>query len=203
MKNHLKTDEVLFKDFLSCNSEALYQLLQKYYTEIISISLKHLSSLDHSEDFIQDLMIMLITKKGKLTGVKKVKLWLLDLVRKRAIDYFRKAKSGIGGRQILIGDQDRLDSFADEKIPLEEFEEKPEELQILNSNIKDLRKCLNKLAQEDAIFFERCLEEEMKNSAALQKEFNLTTRELTVRKQRIKRNLKRCIINFRKTQPES
>ena len=111
------------------------QLYEKYHQDVFQFIFYMVKSRETAEDLMQEVYIKVMNNYEKFEGKSSERTWLYSIARNTAIDYYRKQKNW--KQRLSFNFEWGRDSIKDDQ-PL------PEEVALLNDDIKSVYKSLEK-----------------------------------------------------------
>ena len=113
---------------------AFLQLYDKYHQDIFQFLFYMVKNRETAEDLVQEVYVKVLNSYDRFEGKSSEKTWLFSIARNTAIDYFRKEKSW---KQRIFDNFDWSRETITDPLPL------PEEVAVLNHDIRMIYKCLD------------------------------------------------------------
>jgi len=146
-----------------------------------------------SQDLISETFLAGLKSKANFKGEASERTWLISILKRKIIDYYRKINSGKGKAEVHIsyregeGEGDWLEENAAD--PLDKTAEDSMENRELGLVILE---CLDKLNEKQAEIFKKKTIEGM-DSEAICKEYNITPSNLWVIIHRARKAMAECL----------
>ncbi len=110
----------------AANAITPHELVRKYAQDVLGLCIAHTKNFHDSEDIMQDVFIKAISKLDTLKDTSRARAWLMQIVRRKCIDYHRNQPART--EQI----SENIESLVDEK----------------NKRIENLHKAITQLPEE-------------------------------------------------------
>lgn len=109
-------------------------LYEKYHQDVFQFLYYLVKNRETAEDLMQEVYIKVLHSYERFEGKSSEKTWLFSIARNTAIDHFRKQKSWM---------QRILPNFDWSRDTLKDYEPLPEEIAILNEEVKRIYQSLD------------------------------------------------------------
>ena len=126
-----KTDKELILLCLSGHDGGYTGLYNRYAKKVYNSINRIVSHTGEAEDILQDTFCAVFSDVGKLESVLNIEAWVKRVAINRSLSHLRKKK-------ILFSDLGEMD--------LEDVEEDPQEMEILDCRVDDLKKSIEALS---------------------------------------------------------
>ncbi|WP_378186742.1 sigma-70 family RNA polymerase sigma factor [Aquimarina sp. W85] len=170
--------------------------VDKYSTYLYNYTIVRVASREIAQDLVQETFFAGLKSMKNFKGEASEKTWLIAILKRKIIDYYRKSNSKKGRAEIRIspsGDTDTGGDWLEEKVA-DPFESNVEN-QIENSELgKAIYECLDKLPEKQADIF-RLKTIEGFETEAICNEYGITASNLWVIIHRARTAMASCLEN--------
>jgi RNA polymerase sigma-70 factor (ECF subfamily) len=150
---------------------------------------------DHivAQDLISETFLAGLKSKKNFKGEASERTWLISILKRKIIDYYRKINSKKGKAEVHIAYRDE-DSEGDwlEENAADPFDKTAEDTMENKELGLAILECLDKLPQKQATIFKKKTIENF-DTEAICKEYNITPSNLWVIIHRARKNLAECL----------
>lgn len=149
-----------------------------------------------AEDLIQDTFLSAIKAVDNFRGGSSVRTWLIGILKRKIIDYYRKSTKEIPASDLTVWEEDDDTVYFDHdghwKRSLQEWSETPEELVVNQEFWKTFRSCLSGLPDSHRRAF-TLREVDGVDSEEICKILSITSSNLWVMLHRARSKLRKCL----------
>lgn len=117
------------------------RLYEQYHHDLFNFLFYMVKNRNHVEDLVQEVYVKVLKSYQNFEGKSSEKTWLFSIARHVAIDWFRKQNRQSG--------KDSLQANLPETLAAQML--LPEELAVLQEDIRELYQCLDKCTQDQRI----------------------------------------------------
>ncbi|WP_196895633.1 sigma-70 family RNA polymerase sigma factor [Aureivirga marina] len=168
--------------------------IDKYADYLFNYTITRVNNHDIAKDLVQETFFAGLRAKDNFQGKASERTWLVSILKRKIIDYYRKINSAKGQAEIKLSfydDGENEGRWIEERVP--QMWENEAEKNIENDELKDtLEKCINNLPEKYAVVF-RMKTIQQFETEEICKELDITSSNLWVMIHRARTQLRRCM----------
>jgi len=168
--------------------------VQLHADYLFNYTISRINDRDISKDLVQDTFFAGLNAMGNFQGKASERTWLISILKRKIIDYYRKINSAKGKAEVKMNfysDGEREGEWIEERVPSSWGSEI--EKQIENEELSDvLEKCIDALPEKYSIVF-RLKTIEQFDTEEICKELEITSSNLWVIIHRARTQLRKCM----------
>lgn len=168
--------------------------IDKYADYLYNYSISRVSNSDLAKDLVQDTFFAGLKSAKNFQGKASERTWLVSILKRKIIDYYRKINSKKGQAEVRMSfydDGENEGSWLEERVP--QSWDNASEKNIENEELKNqLESCIQKLPEKYAIVFRMKTVQEFETEEIC-KELGITSSNLWVIIHRARTQLRKCM----------
>jgi RNA polymerase sigma-70 factor (TIGR02943 family) len=175
----------------SLNPEKWVPLYADY---LFNYTISRINNHDQAKDLVQDTFFAALNAKDNFQGKASERTWLISILKRKIIDYYRKINSAKGKAEVKMNfysDGEREGDWIEERVPTDWNAEVEKNIENDELTIA-LEKCINNLPEKYAMVF-RMKTIQQFETEEICKEFDVTTSNLWVIIHRAKLLMRECL----------
>ncbi|MFT6959212.1 MAG: RNA polymerase sigma-70 factor (TIGR02943 family) [Polaribacter sp.] len=168
--------------------------IDNYADYLYNYSISRVSNADLAKDLVQDTFFAGLKSAKNFQGKASERTWLVSILKRKIIDYYRKINSKKGQAEVRMSfydDGENEGSWLEERVP--QSWDNASEKKIENEELKNqLESCIQKLPEKYAIVFRMKTVQEFETEEIC-KELGITSSNLWVIIHRARTQLRKCM----------
>jgi len=168
--------------------------IDNYADYLYNYSISRVSNSDLAKDLVQDTFFAGLKSAKNFQGKASERTWLVSILKRKIIDYYRKINSKKGQAEVRMSfydDGENEGSWLEERVP--QSWDNASEKKIENEELKNqLESCIQKLPEKYAIVFRMKTVQEFETEEIC-KELGITSSNLWVIIHRARTQLRKCM----------
>jgi RNA polymerase sigma-70 factor (TIGR02943 family) len=168
--------------------------IDNYADYLYNYSISRVNNSDLAKDLVQDTFFAGLKSAKNFQGKASERTWLVSILKRKIIDYYRKINSKKGQSEVRMSfydDGENEGSWLEERVP--QSWDNASEKKIENEELKNqLESCIQKLPEKYAIVFRMKNVQEFETEEIC-KELGITSSNLWVIIHRARTQLRKCM----------
>jgi RNA polymerase sigma-70 factor (TIGR02943 family) len=168
--------------------------IDNYADYLYNYSISRVNNADLAKDLVQDTFFAGLKSAKNFQGKASERTWLVSILKRKIIDYYRKINSKKGQAEVRMSfydDGENEGSWLEERVP--QSWDNASEKKIENEELKNqLESCIQKLPEKYAIVFRMKTVQEFETEEIC-KELDITSSNLWVIIHRARTQLRKCM----------
>ena len=165
-----------------------------YADYLFNYTISRINNHDQAKDLVQDTFFAALNAKDNFQGKASERTWLISILKRKIIDYYRKINSAKGKAEVKMNfysEGEREGDWIEERVP-------PDWIAEVEKNIENdeltiaLEKCINNLPEKYAMVF-RMKTIQQFETEEICKELEITSSNLWVIIHRARTQLRKCM----------
>ena len=175
----------------SLNPEKWVPLYADY---LFNYTISRINNHHQAKDLVQDTFFAALNAKDNFQGKASERTWLISILKRKIIDYYRKINSAKGKAEVKMNfysDGEREGDWIEERVPTDWNAEVEKNIENDELTIA-LEKCINNLPEKYAMVF-RMKTIQQFETEEICKELEITSSNLWVITHRARTQLRKCM----------
>jgi RNA polymerase sigma-70 factor (TIGR02943 family) len=168
--------------------------IDNYADYLYNYSISRVNNSDLAKDLVQDTFFAGLKSAKNFQGKASERTWLVSILKRKIIDYYRKINSKKGQAEVRMSfydDGENEGSWLEERVP--QSWDNASEKKIENEELRNqLELCINKLPEKYAMVFRMKTVQEFETEEIC-KELGITSSNLWVIIHRARTQLRKCM----------
>jgi RNA polymerase sigma-70 factor (TIGR02943 family) len=168
--------------------------IDNYADYLYNYSISRVNNSDLAKDLVQDTFFAGLKSAKNFQGKASERTWLVSILKRKIIDYYRKINSKKGQAEVRMSfydDGENEGSWLEERVP--QSWDNASEKKIENEELRNqLELCINKLPEKYAMVFRMKTVQEFETEEIC-KELDITSSNLWVIIHRARTQLRKCM----------
>lgn len=165
-----------------------------YADFLFNYTISRINNHDQAKDLVQDTFFAALNAKDNFQGKASERTWLISILKRKIIDYYRKINSAKGKAEVKMNfysDGEREGDWIEERIPTDWNAEVEKNIENEELTIA-LENCINNLPEKYAMVF-RMKTIQQFETEEICKELEITSSNLWVIIHRARTQLRKCM----------
>jgi len=165
-----------------------------YADYLFNYTISRINNHDQAKDLVQDTFFAALKAKNNFQGKASERTWLISILKRKIIDYYRKINSAKGKAEVKMNfysDGEREGDWIEERVPTDWNAEVEKNIENDELTIA-LEKCINNLPEKYAMVF-RMKTIQQFETEEICKELEITSSNLWVIIHRARTQLRKCM----------
>ncbi len=165
-----------------------------YADYLFNYTISRINNHDQAKDLVQDTFFAALNAKDNFQGKASERTWLISILKRKIIDYYRKINSAKGKAEVKMNfysDGEREGDWIEERVPTDWNAEVEKNIENDELTIA-LEKCINNLPEKYAMVF-RMKTIQQFETEEICKELEITSSNLWVIIHRARTQLRKCM----------
>lgn len=132
------------------------QWIDQYYNYLFNYTVVRVNDEEIAKDLVQDTFFSALKATNDFRGKSSEKTWLIAILKRKIIDYYRKINSTKGKAEIRISFKDKRNNYAEwiEECVADYYFSGNAELEMINIELGSfIAKCVERLPEKQATIF--------------------------------------------------
>ncbi|MEX1384135.1 sigma-70 family RNA polymerase sigma factor [Lutibacter sp.] len=165
-----------------------------YADYLFNYTISRISNHDQAKDLVQDTFFAALNAKDNFQGKASERTWLISILKRKIIDYYRKINSAKGKAEVKMNfysDGEHEGDWIEERVPTDWNAEVEKNIENEELTVA-LEKCINNLPEKYAMVF-RMKTIQQFETEEICKELEITSSNLWVIIHRARTQLRKCM----------
>ena len=165
-----------------------------YADYLFNYTISRINNHDQAKDLVQDTFFAALNAKDNFQGKASERTWLISILKRKIIDYYRKINSAKGKAEVKMNfysDGEREGDWIEERVPTDWNAEVEKNIENKELTIA-LENCINNLPEKYAMVF-RMKTIQQFETEEICKELEITASNLWVIIHRARTQLRKCM----------
>ena len=165
-----------------------------YADYLFNYTISRINNHDQAKDLVQDTFFAALNAKDNFQGKASERTWLISILKRKIIDYYRKINSAKGKAEVKMNfysDGENEGDWIEERVPTDWNAEVEKNIENDELTIA-LEKCINNLPEKYAMVF-RMKTIQQFETEEICKELEITSSNLWVIIHRARTQLRKCM----------